>query len=246
MIAMKRAKSWHAGGGAYLLYDGADDAYLTDIRDSTDETKIILSKTQRLLAEKQIGWCYAWVKKALLPVFLQHGSIPDGYVPFLFNRELFVGKAGDELLVTRGLRDVEIRGLELHDCADLLDLYAEQGWVTANVSEVEALHDLQQTQQALQNSTNLGAFVENQLVGFFRALCSPCTGHAPPISYLLDLVVHPHFRGRGIAHALTVQLAHSLYALGIAEIRCIATPDAHALYAHYATIPIGISAIFLR
>lgn len=73
----------------------------------------------------------------------------------------------------------------------------------------------------------LGAYLENQQVGFCRII----TDHAT-FANLVDVIVWPEYRGHGIAAKL---MAAVLQHPSVATVRrfTLATSDAHGLYAKY-------------
>lgn len=79
----------------------------------------------------------------------------------------------------------------------------------------------------------VGAFTgEQRLIGMMRAL-SDGIGDA----YLLDLVVHPDFRGAGIGKTILERLVNELRRRGIDWIVCIGAPGTESFYAKTSATP---------
>ncbi len=106
--------------------------------------------------------------------------------------------------------------------ADVARLYAFEGWISPG-------DDISGINRAVAASyCAFAAYDGGRMVGFFRAL-SDGVGDA----YLLDLVVDPAFRGRGIGSALAGAVIGCLRDAGIAWITCISNPGVERLYEHF-------------
>ena len=102
---------------------------------------------------------------------------------------------------------------------EVFNLYLTEGWSQEgdNLSEI---------QQAILNSyTSYGAFCEGKMVGFFRAFSDGISD-----AYLLDLIVEPSYRNRGIASSLLKAILSELKSKNLSWITCISTPKAKSLY----------------
>ncbi len=127
---------------------------------------------------------------------------------------------------------IEIREIEpssFDRLGDIAFLYEGEGW--GNAGETEKI------KRALLNSyCAYGAFDGPKLVGFFRAL-SDGVGDA----YLIDLVVHSQYRGRGIAHKLVDAITSRLKSEGIEWITCISTSQAKGVYLKSGSVMEGFT-----
>lgn len=98
-------------------------------------------------------------------------------------------------------------------------LYLFEGWAREG-------DDSSKITAALKNSrAAFGAFDGEKMVGFFRALSDGVSD-----AYLLDLIVDPQYRGRGIASALVKSVLDYLKAEKIEWIVCVSTPAAEGVY----------------
>ena len=80
---------------------------------------------------------------------------------------------------------------------------------------------------SIENSLNLGLFVEGRQIGFARAVTDKCT-----FAWICDVMVHPDHRGVGLGKWLIECLsAHP----DVAEVtqELLRTRDAHGLYEQY-------------
>lgn len=104
-------------------------------------------------------------------------------------------------------------------CADVGKLYFIAGWI-------DSVSATAHIKNSLKNSfCCFGAFDGDELVGFFRALSDGISD-----AYLLDLIVHPDYRNRGVGDALTRAIVSHLKECEIDWITCIATPEAVGIY----------------
>jgi len=86
---------------------------------------------------------------------------------------------------------------------------------------------LDTVQRSIAHSVCIGAYIDNQQVGFCRIITDQAT-----FANLVDVVVWPEYRGQGIAAKLmTAVLQHP----SVANVRrfTLATSDAHGLYAKF-------------
>jgi len=118
-------------------------------------------------------------------------------------------------IVVRNLKPEEIRNV----LADVRHLYESAGWMTpdADGSFLEPM---------LRNSFRVtGAFDNGRLIGMMRALSDGVSD-----AYLLDMVVEPGYRHRGIAGAIVDALTGEIKKHGIDWIVCISVPGVDKLY----------------
>lgn len=103
--------------------------------------------------------------------------------------------------------------------ADVARLYAFEGWHKKS-------DGLKPVTAALKNSyCAYAAYDGEKMIGFFRALSDGVSD-----AYLVDLVVDPEYRRRGVASALTNTLVKRLKTEGVEWITAISTPAAKSMY----------------
>jgi ribosomal protein S18 acetylase RimI-like enzyme len=109
---------------------------------------------------------------------------------------------------------------------DFKPLYQKNGWINY-------LRDWQKTERAIQQSQTLTAVLDNQAVGFIRAITD-----AETILYVQDLLVLPAYQRQGIGSALVAQLLAKYSE--VSQVVLISEPTAAALnFYHHA----GLKAI---
>ena len=112
--------------------------------------------------------------------------------------------------------------------AQVFRLYLLEGWSGEG-------DDSSKINLALKNSRiAFGAFDGEKMVGFFRAISDGVSD-----AYLLDLVVDPQYRRRGIASTLVKNVVDSLKAEKIEWIVCISTPGAEGIYKKFGLPMLG-------
>lgn len=86
--------------------------------------------------------------------------------------------------------------------------------------------------RAVDNSLCVGAYEGDMQLGYARVVTDYAT-----FAWICDVIVHPDARGRGVGKAMMAAImAHP-------ELRtlrrfCLATADAHGLYAQYGFVPV--------
>ena len=104
--------------------------------------------------------------------------------------------------------------------ADVLTLYRSAGWFAQDdpAPQLDAM---------IANSFAVSAAFEpgGRLIGMARALSDGVSD-----AYILDVVVHPDRRGRGVGRGLVSRLADHLASFGIDWIVCIGVPGTEPLY----------------
>jgi ribosomal protein S18 acetylase RimI-like enzyme len=98
-------------------------------------------------------------------------------------------------------------------------LYESAGWSSVGDNPQKAAKSLKNSHCAF------AAFDGTKMVGYFRALSDGVSD-----AYLLDLIVDPQYRRRGIAGELTARIVARLKADGIDWITAISTPEAKDVY----------------
>ena len=98
------------------------------------------------------------------------------------------------------------------------ELYAEAGWMDqADAAAVEAM---------LRGTFAVSAaYCAGKLIGFMRALSDGVSD-----SYLLDLIVHAPYRGKGVGRQILHNLADYLKSLGVDWTVCIGAPCTRKFY----------------
>lgn len=107
---------------------------------------------------------------------------------------------------------------------DIFRLYLFENWSCED-------DDSSEIQIALQNSyCAYGAFDRQKMVGFFRALSDGVSD-----AYLLDLIVEPSYRNRGIASELVRSILSELKSKNLSWITCISNPKVDKLYKKFGS-----------
>ena len=114
------------------------------------------------------------------------------------------------------------------DLAEVAELYRAAGWMLDG--EVPfGLAPMLRNSFAVQAAFDAAS---GRLLGMMRALSDGCSD-----AYLLDLVVHPAARRRGIGRELVERLAAHLKSLGVEWIVCIGAPGTTEFYGATSAMP---------
>ena len=104
---------------------------------------------------------------------------------------------------------------------EVAELYRVAGWISAD-EEPAGLAPMLQNSFAVQAAFEAGT---GRLLGMMRALSDGCSD-----AYLLDLVVRPEARRKGIGREIVEHLAEYLKSLGVEWIVCIGAPGTKEFY----------------
>lgn len=123
---------------------------------------------------------------------------------------------------------IQIRLEKIPDPARVCALYREAGWIKpgADDSFVEEM---------IRNSFAIAcAFDGARLIGMMRALSDGVSD-----AYLLDLVVDPVYRRRGIGKKLLDFLTQHMASLGVDWILCVGAPGTESFYRRTGAEPMA-------
>ncbi len=95
-------------------------------------------------------------------------------------------------------------------------------------------------EKSLKNSLCFGGFVDGSQVAFARVVSDYAT-----FAYLADVFVLPEHRGQGHAAALVAAVISHPELQGLRRF-CLATRDAHGLYARYGFTPLAHPEAFME
>lgn len=116
------------------------------------------------------------------------------------------------------MREIKLKQLCVFDdslIAQIANLYKQENFLNEHEFNFQSIH------RTLKNSYCVfGAFLDNKLVGIFRALSDGVSD-----AYLLDLIVDSNYRKQGVATALCQEIVSYLRGRNIEWIVCIATPE---------------------
>ncbi|MBU1308019.1 MAG: GNAT family N-acetyltransferase [Gammaproteobacteria bacterium] len=116
--------------------------------------------------------------------------------------------------------------IAINDDKTLLDIGKIHQFLTTESTWAKGI-SLNTVKRSIAHSVCIGAYADNQQVGFCRIITDQAT-----FANLVDVIVWPEYRGQGIAAKLmTAVLQHS----SVADVRrfTLATSDAHGLYAKF-------------
>jgi GNAT superfamily N-acetyltransferase len=119
-----------------------------------------------------------------------------------------------------------------------LDLKAIHAFLTATYWSPGI--PLATVERAIQNSICVGAYVENQQIGFARMISDKAT-----FAYLADVYVLEAHRGNGLSRRMLEGLFQREDLQGLRRVM-LATRDAHALYEKFGFQPLAAPARFME
>jgi ribosomal protein S18 acetylase RimI-like enzyme len=116
--------------------------------------------------------------------------------------------------------------LEISDAKALLDIQRIHDFLTHESGWAKGI-DLQTVTRSIEHSVCIGAYLDGLLVGFCRIITDQAT-----FANLVDVIVWPEFRGRGISRRLMEAAVTHSSVRGVRRFT-LATANAHGLYEKY-------------